>query len=137
MVAISLGANLSSFVFINGIAFLIPTLQSEHDISLAQAGLLSPMPSIGMVVTLIGWGYLVDRVGDRVVLTAGSTLTATAAYAAASVQPLVAVGAFLFLGGIAAASCNTATGRLVTGSAGALVITSQLLGALARILVGR
>jgi hypothetical protein len=28
MLSISLGANLSSFVFINGVAFLIPALQS-------------------------------------------------------------------------------------------------------------
>jgi MFS family permease len=74
------------------------------------------MPSFGMVVALVGCGYLVDRIGERVVLTAGSALTAAAAYAAASVQSLVAVGVFLFLGGIAAASSNTASGRLVTGS---------------------
>jgi MFS family permease len=115
MVAISLGANLSSFVLINGVAFLIPALQSERDLGLAQAGLLSSMPSFGMVVALIGWGYLVDRVGERVVLITGSAFTAAAAYAAASVQPLVVVGACLFVGGIAAASCNTASGRLVTG----------------------
>ncbi|KAA8967734.1 MFS transporter [Mycobacterium sp.] len=115
MVVISLGATLCAFTFINGVAFLIPALQVERGSTLAQAGLLSSMPSFGMVVTLIGWGYLVDRIGERIVLTASSALTAVGAYSAASVHSLVVVGAFLFFGGMAAAGCNSASGRLVTG----------------------
>lgn len=74
------------------------------------------MPSFGMVATLIAWGYVVDRVGERIVLALGSALTAAAAFgAAASASSLVAVGAFLLLGGMAAASSNSASGRLVVG----------------------
>ena len=73
------------------------------------------MPSWGMVVTLVAWGYVLDRVGERIVLTAGSALTAVAAYAAASSHSLLLMGVFLFLGGMAAASCNSAGGRLVSG----------------------
>jgi MFS family permease len=112
---IASSATLSSFLFINGVAFMIPALQAERGTSLAEAGLLSSMPSSGMVVTLIAWGYLVDRAGERIVLRLGSALTAAAAFAAASVHSLVAVGVFLFLGGMAAAGANSATGRLVTG----------------------
>ena len=115
MLLIALGATLSANVFINGAAFLIPTLHNEHGLDLSRAGLVSAMPSFGMVVTLIAWGYLVDRIGERLVLAAGSALTAAAALAAASVDSLVAVGAFLFLGGMAAASSNSASGRLVVG----------------------
>ncbi|OBB93031.1 MFS transporter [Mycobacterium sp. 852002-40037_SCH5390672] len=114
IMAISLGITASSFLFINGIAFLIPSLQSAQGIPLTEASLLSSMPSCGMVVTLVLWGYVLDRVGERIVLTLGSALTATAAYAAASAQSMVLVGAYLFLGGMAAASCNTAGGRLVS-----------------------
>jgi sugar phosphate permease len=67
------------------------------------------------VTTLILWGYVVDRFGERLVLSLGSALTALAAFAAASVQSLVAVGAFLLIGGMAAASSNSASGRLVVG----------------------
>jgi MFS family permease len=112
---ISLGVTTSSFVFINGVAFLIPGLVARRGISLAEAGLLASMPSWGMVVTLIFWGYLTDRLGERIVMTVGSALTAAAAYAAASAQSLVAMGVFLFLGGMAAASSNTAGGGLVSG----------------------
>jgi sugar phosphate permease len=115
MLVIALTTTLFSNVFINGAAFLIPTLNADRGLDLAQAGLMSSLPSFGMVTTLIGWGYVVDRVGERAVLTLGSALTAAAAFAAASVHSLVAVGAFLFLGGMAAASSNSASGRLVVG----------------------
>ena len=107
MLAIALTTTLFANVFINGAAFLIPTLHIERGLDLAKAGLLSSMPSFGMVFTLIAWGYVVDRIGERIVLAVGSALTAAAAFAAASVHSLVAVGAFLLLGGMAAASSNT------------------------------
>src|SRR6185312_9408100 len=84
MLVIALGATLFANVFINGAAFLIPTLHTERGLDLAAAGLLSSMPSFGMVVTLIAWGYVVDRIGERIVLAVGSALTAGAAFAAAS-----------------------------------------------------
>ena len=115
MLAIALGATLCANVFINGVAFLIPTLHSERGLDLSRAGLISAMPSFGMVVTLIAWGYVVDRVGERLVLTLGSALTAAAAFAAAWAHSLVAVAAFLFLGGMAAASSNSASARVVVG----------------------
>ena len=111
---ISLGVTAASFLFINGVAFLIPSLQAGRGIPLAEAGLVSSMPSWGMVVTLVLWGWVLDRIGERVVLTAGSALTAAAACAAASAYSMLAVSVFLFLGGMAAASCNTAGGRLVS-----------------------
>lgn len=115
LLAIALLTTLCANVFINGVAFLIPTLHVERGLNLAQAGLISALPSFGMVVTLIGWGYLADRLGERIVLAVGSALTATAAFAAASVHSLVTVGIFLFLGGMAAAGSNAASGRLVVG----------------------
>ena len=72
MLVIALTATTCANVFINGAAFLIPTLQRDRGLDLAAAGLISAMPSFGLVVTLIAWGWLVDRVGERVVLTASS-----------------------------------------------------------------
>jgi sugar phosphate permease len=67
------------------------------------------------VVTLIAWGYIVDRIGERFVLVSGSALTSAAAFAAASADSLILMCAFLFLGGMAAASSNTASARIVVG----------------------
>lgn len=115
IVITALFATMCGFVFINGIAFVIPMLETKRDTNLAVAGLLAATPSFGMVSTLFAWGALLDRIGERIVLSVGSALTALATYAAASMQSLAAVGVFLFLGGMAAASANTASGRLVTG----------------------
>lgn len=115
MLVIALASTTCANVFINGAAFLIPTLHADRGLDLAKAGLLSSMPSFGLVITLIAWGYLVDRFGERIVLAVGSALTAAAAFAAASADSLIAVGAFLLLGGMAAASSNSASGRLVVG----------------------
>jgi len=115
VIVVALAATLCSFVFINGIAFVIPMLETKRDTNLAVAGLLASMPSFGMVLTLFAWGALLDRVGERIVLSVGSALTALATFGAASMHSLIGVGAFLFLGGMAAASANNASGRLVTG----------------------
>lgn len=114
MLLVSQVASLSANVFINGVAFLIPTL-AHRGTSLAEAALLASMPSFGMMLTLIGWGYLLDKVGERIVLTLGLGLTAAAGFAAASAHSMLLMATFLVLGGMAAASCITASGRLVTG----------------------
>src|SRR5271155_1286828 len=115
IVVVSLLVTASAFIFINGVAFLIPALEEDQGTPLAEAGLLSSMPSFGMVTTLILWGYLLDRVGERIILTIGSVLTAAAAYAATTVHTMVSFAALLFVGGMAAASCNSAGGRLGSG----------------------
>ncbi|WP_238304685.1 MULTISPECIES: MFS transporter [Mycobacterium] len=114
ILAIALWATASSFLFINGFAFLIPALRSAGGIPLTQSSLLASIPSWGMVLTLLPWGYAVDRLGERTVLTVSSALTAVAAFALASQHSFFAIGALLFLGGMAAAGCNTAGGRLVS-----------------------
>ena len=86
MLGIGLFATLCANVFINGAAFLIPTLNTERGLDLSRAGLVSAMPAFGMVLTLIAWGYVVDRLGERLVLAVGSALTAAAALAAALSQ---------------------------------------------------
>ncbi len=115
LLAVTLAVTSCAFLFINCGVFLIPALQTDRHTSLTAAGLLSAMPSFGMVLTLVAWGYLVDRLGERVTLTVGAALTAVAAFAAAPLHSLLAIGALLFVGGMAAASCNIAGGRLVSG----------------------
>jgi len=100
-------------VFLNGVVFLIPTLDDHAH--LAVAALLTSMPRLGTAITLIGWGYLVDRLGERFVLFVGMGVTAAATFAAAAVDSFMAMGALLFLGGMAGAGNTVASGRLVLG----------------------
>ncbi len=115
MLAVSMAAQGASALYANGAAFLIPVLHDRRHLSLAAAGVLVAMPTLGFVLTLIAWGALVDRVGERRVLVIGLLITAAAAAGAALSGPYVLIGAFLLLGGMAAASTNAASGRVVVG----------------------
>ena len=115
MLAVSMAGQAASAVFAQGAAFLIPELHGHRRLSLAAAGVLVAMPTVGLVLTLIAWGYVVDRVGERRVLVAGLTGTAAGAAGAALSHPYVLIGAFLLLGGMSAGSTNAASGRVVVG----------------------
>lgn len=110
-----MAAQISTGMIVNGPAFLIPVLHNERHLSLARAGLLVTAPNVGMMLTLIAWGAVVDRVGERWVLMTGLFLTALAALGASLSSSYVSIGAFLLLGGMAAGSSNAASGRVVIG----------------------
>ena len=71
MLAVSVAAQAGASVAINGPAFLIPQLQDDRGLSLAQAGTVAAAPIAGVMVTLFVWGLVVDRIGEREVLLAG------------------------------------------------------------------
>ena len=114
---LSLGllAQTAGAVFVSAPAFLIPLLSTERGLSLAQAGLLASAPTVGMVITLVAWGALADRIGERWVISGGLVLTALAALGAVLATDFVGLGIFFLLGGMAAASANAASGRVVVG----------------------
>ncbi|MFB8009267.1 MFS transporter [Nocardia sp. NPDC056000] len=114
MLALGVFAQSASAVFVNGTPFLLPAL-TDRGLSLATAGLLVAMPVIGLVCTLIAWGYVVDRIGEHKVLVAGPALMFVAGVAAATVTNYIALGALLFIGGVGAASTNGASGRVIVG----------------------
>jgi MFS family permease len=115
MLGLSMAAQISTGLIVNGPAFLIPVLHNERHLSLAKAGLLVTAPNVGMMLTLIAWGAIVDRIGERLVLTVGLFLTSLAALAASMSHAYVTIGAFLLIGGMASASSNAASGRVVIG----------------------
>ncbi|MFI6168104.1 MFS transporter [Nocardia sp. NPDC051052] len=114
MLGLGVFAQAASAVFVNGVAFLLPAL-TDRGLPLATAGLLVAMPTLGLVCTLIAWGYVVDRIGERKVLIGGPLLMLIAGGAAAAATNDIALGALLFLGGVGAASTNGASGRLIVG----------------------
>ncbi|ANF30454.1 MFS transporter [Leifsonia xyli] len=115
MLAFGVLAQASSTVFVSTPAFLIPLLLTERGLSLAQAGLLASAPTLGLVLTLIAWGALSDRIGERWVIASGLAVTALAAIAAMFVDSYLALGALFLVGGMASASPNAASGRVVIG----------------------
>ncbi|GAA1443395.1 MFS transporter [Leifsonia poae] len=115
MLAFGVTAQASSTVFVSTPAFLIPLLHTERGLSLGEAGLLASAPTLGLVITLIAWGALSDRIGERWVISAGLAITALAAFAAMFASDYVSLGALFLIGGMAAASPNAASGRVVIG----------------------
>lgn len=108
-------------IVVAGPAFLIPLLREKEAFSLATAGTAAAATSLGMVFTLVAWGAVADRRGERLALSAGLLACAAAtalgivlAQAGALHQPLPLIGV-LALAGAAGASVNSATGRVVAG----------------------
>ncbi|GAB2708291.1 MFS transporter [Nocardia thraciensis] len=114
MLALGVFAQSSSAVIVHGTPFLLPAL-TDHGMPLATAGLLVAMPTVGLVCTLIAWGYAVDRIGERAVLVAGPLVMVAAGAAAAFVTDYVLLGVLLFLAGLGAGSTNGASGRVIVG----------------------
>lgn len=115
MLLLGVGAQTAGTTFVSAPAFLIPELTTHLGMPLAQAGLLAAAPTVGMVLTLIAWGALADRIGERWVISSGLALTASAALGAALTPGYAALAVFGMLGGAAAASSNAASGRVVVG----------------------
>ncbi len=115
MLGASVVAQAAAAVAINGPAFLIPALQRERGLSLAQAGTLAAASIAGVMATLIVWGLVVDRVGERRVLLLGLGGTVLAGALATLVHGLALLVLALFLAGASAASTNAASGRVVVG----------------------
>lgn len=115
MLAVSTTAQAAAAVTIHGPAFLIPVLHQRRGLSLAGAAFVASMPMFGVMLTLVAWGWVVDRTGERFALLAGlgATAVAGAASTRADSTPLLALS--LFVAGAAAASTASASGRVVVG----------------------
>ena len=115
MLAASTGAQAAAAVTIHGPAFLIPVLHERRGLSLPMAAFVAATPMFGVMLTLVAWGVVVDRLGERFSLLAGLTATflAGAASTRAHSTPMLAVT--LFVAGATAASTGSASGRVVVG----------------------
>lgn len=115
MLGASTLAQAATAVMVHGPAFLIPTLHEREGMGLAEAGLVAAAPTLGVMLTLVAWGAVTDRRGERFVLLAGLTATALAGAAGALTGGTTLLALALFLAGAAAASTNAASGRVVVG----------------------
>jgi MFS family permease len=115
MLALGVLAQAAGTLVVSTPAYLIPLLHLQQGIPLPQVGLLVAAPTVGLVLTLVAWGALADRVGERWVIAGGLALAAVATALAATVGGLVPTGILLLVAGGATGSCNAASGRVVVG----------------------
>jgi sugar phosphate permease len=115
MLAVSTFAQAAAAVTIHGPAFLIPVLHERRGLSLAAAAFVAAAPMFGVMLTLVGWGWVVDRAGERFSLLAGLGGTFVAGLLSTRVHSTPLLALALFVAGATAASTGSASGRVVVG----------------------
>ena len=96
-----------------GPAVLAPAIRAQFDASLSQVGVLLASLWVGTILTLLGWGLLADRLGERVVLGTGLGMCGVLAILAGLAGDFWVLLGVLFLASAAGASVNAASGRAV------------------------
>jgi sugar phosphate permease len=112
--AVGSGAMTAGCAFQFGMPYLIPAFRAQG-VSLEQAGVLVACPMAGLVCTLIAWGAVADRWGERLALSAGLAVAGAALLGAAGAHGAIALGGFLVVAGAGGASVHAASGRLILG----------------------
>src|SRR6476660_8251829 len=105
--------------FTLGLAALAPQLRSQYNLTVGEVGIVLGAAGIGMLPTLLPWGLLADRIGERLVIVLGLTGAAAALFATAETSTLAQLVGMLALAGAFSASVNAASGRAVMGWFGA------------------
>ena len=98
-----------------GLAAIAPQLRAEYQLTLTETGVVLGAAALGMILTLLPWGLLADRIGERAVIAMGlisGGIVLASAGRTTSLAPLVAA---LALSGALGASVNAASGRAVMG----------------------
>jgi sugar phosphate permease len=113
ILALGTGAQTAYSAVFLGIPVLAPALQNEYDLDLTQVGLAIAAANGGSIFTLLAWGLLADRVGERSVLGAGLAGCAGGLLVAAFAPFFAVLVLALALAGAAGASVNAASGRAV------------------------
>jgi MFS family permease len=115
ILALGTGAQAAySGVFL-GIPVLAPALRAEYALTLPEIGLVIAAVNVGSVVTLIPWGLLADRIGERFVLATGLMGASAALVMAAFASSFAVFVAAITVAGALGAGVNAASGRAVMG----------------------
>lgn len=96
-----------------GLPAVAPQLRDEYSLSLAATGALLAASTVGIIATLLAWGALADRIGERAVIGVGLTGAALALAAASRTGSAGALGICLVAAGAFGSSANAASGRAV------------------------
>lgn len=115
ILGLGVAAQAASCMFVYGLPYLLPELRRVFGLSLGSASVLITCPLIGVVLTLIAWGAIADRYGERMVIAAGLVAATVALGVAAEAKRPVALGVLLAVAGLGGASVFAASGRLVLG----------------------
>src|SRR5205814_87650 len=127
-----------------GLPAIAPAIRSEFGLTLTQTGVVLAASFFGSLPTLLVWGLVADRIGERFVMAGGLVAAAGAlvwaAYASSFGMLVVGSTSFvttqLSLLGFFVLFLHDQHGVSTAVAAGALAVT-QVLGGISRIGLGR
>ena len=96
-----------------GLPAIAPQIRSDYDLTLTQVGVVLAASFLGSVPTLLLWGLVADRIGERFVMSVGLAGAAGALVWAGYTTSFLPLVVALSLAGGVAAGVNSATGRAV------------------------
>lgn len=106
-------AQTGSISLLFGVPFLIPLMRVSEGVTLTQAGTVAGAPLLGMLGTLIIWGVLADRFGERLIMTIGTLGTGVCGVGAALIDGTASFGLALVAAGAFGSSINVTSGRAI------------------------
>jgi sugar phosphate permease len=96
-----------------GLPAIAPAIRRDFGLTLTQTGVVLAASFLGSVPTLLLWGLIADRIGERLVMSFGLTCASAALVWAGSTSSFAALVLALAVAGGVAAGVNSATGRAV------------------------
>jgi sugar phosphate permease len=115
VLALGVLAQASFTTYSQGLASLGPVFRAQLSISLVATGTLLTAVSIGTALTLVAWGLLTDRIGERTVLALGLGGAGLCLGLAAFTTAFLPLLALLVAAGMFGACSIAASGRAVLG----------------------
>jgi len=96
-----------------GLPALAPALRTHYGLTLGETGVVLGAVGIGMLLTLLPWGLLSDRLGERTIIAVGLVGAAGALAGAGLTRTYASLAVWLAVAGAFGASVNAASGRAV------------------------
>ena len=96
-----------------GLPSIAPAIQQHYRLSLTQVGIVLAAVNFGAILTMLPWGLVADRIGERAVIVIGQVGAGAALVAAGSTSSYGSVVAALAVVGLLGAGVNAASGRAV------------------------
>jgi sugar phosphate permease len=96
-----------------GLPAIAPALRRHYGLTLTQVGVVLAAVSFGSVATLLLWGVVADRIGERAVIALGQAGAAAGLVWAAHASSFASLVVALTVTGAVGAGVNAASGRAV------------------------
>ena len=96
-----------------GLPALAPDLQDRYGLGVSDVGVVLTSVNLGTLLTVLPWGMLADRIGERTVMAVGMGACGVALVGSATTTSYGALVAWVTAAGLFGASVQAASGRAV------------------------